>query len=353
MLQWVLLLLATARVVRVQEAFYNNYAYTKVMADCLGQEVYHQYLRKVATARRECHSFLAPDLYESASGTTFTPFIPSQQALPTQQFSGVFTRQPTVFPQQHGVFVQHPGVISQQPGVFSRHPGFFTHQARVFPQQPRIFSPQPGIFSPQPGIFIPQQQVAQGVVGLQPQVFPARGVAPQGQRLPLVPRFPNNSQRWAGVLGPGEILEAKNMAESLLGNLTCVLNKLGVVNNQLEINYDGVMTNVFNMPVDFPLKNDLISSIEHCRDLTCLPVEKQQRPEPHQLQRLMAFLKCEKEARLMACLKHDLRKSLVNLDLSGLQDDGGRSDPLEKLLSLLVSAKSANELQLLVELEAL
>lgn len=55
----------------------------------------------------------------------------------------------------------------------------------------------------------------------------------------------------------------------------------------------------------------------------------------------------------MACLKHDLKKSINYLNFSGFPDSGGRTNDLEKLLSFLVTAKSANELQLLVELGAL
>ncbi|KAG7155812.1 uncharacterized protein LOC121854505 [Homarus americanus] len=339
---WVLVLI---HVVCGQEAFYQNYAYTKVMGECLGERVYQDYLQRVAVARRECNTQTTTHNRPPGS-SRLTPFAFNFPQGGTVQQPGVFSQPPGVFSQPPGVFHQQP-VFSQPSGVFSQRPGVFSQPPGVFAQQPGVFSRQPGVFSQQPGVFS-QPPALQGEGGSPQQVLHPGSFIPSRQGLPFGPRLPNFRQKRALVLGRSEIQDAMKKVLALVGNFTCVLTRLGVVNKELDINFEGLATNVFNQPVAVPLKNDLISAIEYCRDMAlCLPLEKQQSAVPHQLQRLKAFIKCEKEERLSACLKHDLRKNVHRVDLSLLPNNGGRTDDLETLFSLLVGAESANELELI------
>lgn len=79
----------------------------------------------------------------------------------------------------------------------------------------------------------------------------------------------------------------------------------------------------------------------------CLPLEKTRSPVPHQLQRAIAYIRCEKDARFLACLKHSLRKDADHFGLSLLPGYGGGSEDLERLLELLLQSESAYELELL------
>lgn len=78
----------------------------------------------------------------------------------------------------------------------------------------------------------------------------------------------------------------------------------------------------------------------------CLPEDKVGSALRYKLQRILAFMKCEKKTRLDACLKHDLRQNINRFDLSALPDDGGRTGPLEKLMTILVGAESLDQLEL-------
>ncbi|XP_069167833.1 uncharacterized protein [Procambarus clarkii] len=404
---WVLWLMAGVGV--AQEAFYDNYAYTKVMAECLGDRVYQEYLHKVSTARRECGGFPSvptthgrgtptphgrgtptphgrgtptphgrgtptphgrgtptslltplsfvstykdqrqggilsqqqgvpfqqPGIYSQQPGIrSQQPGIRSQQPGLHSQQHGIYSQQPGVNSQQHGIHPQDPGVFSQQPVDFSSQAGLFTQQPvtftkrqefsfrqpEVFSQQPGSFSQQPGSFSQQPGSFSQQP----GSFSQQHKLFSdTRGLENVGALLevqessPFYPssqghhhftHAPSYRQKRALVVGERDIHRAMLKVEALFGNFTCVLHRLGML---------------------------------------CLPVEQQGSLVPQKLKRLITFVKCEKEARLSACLKHDLRKSVSQVDLGLLPTSGGTTDYLERLLALLVMAESANQLELI------
>lgn len=125
-----------------------------------------------------------------------------------------------------------------------------------------------------------------------------------------------------------------------INNFTCILNKLAVVSNNLDLNFPGLTNSVVNLPVARELKRDLLQSINYCKDLTqCLPLDNQQLPVPHKLKRIMNYVKCEKEMRLKACHKHTLRQNLQNL--------GGLPQDIEDIVTLLVDAQSSHELDLI------
>ncbi|ROT69065.1 hypothetical protein C7M84_012768 [Penaeus vannamei] len=72
-------------------------------------------------------------------------------------------------------------------------------------------------------------------------------------------------------------------------------------------------------------------------------------PIPAQLQRIMAFVKCERRTRLAACFKHDLRRNINQFDLSVLPSGGGggvRPDVIGQLMTILIGSESADDLRL-------
>nr|XP_053626197.1 uncharacterized protein LOC128684085 [Cherax quadricarinatus] len=409
-----------------QHHFYDNYAYTKVMGECLGERVYKDYLQQVWAARRACegvaaaHSRVTPTSSLLSPLTTSThngqpggifrqqpealfqhpgvnsqipvfhsqrPRVDSQQSgqqshhlgVDSQHF-GISSRQPEVhFPktgilsQQPGVFSQHSGLFSQEPGIFSHQPADFSPQTGVFvrqpavssPQQPRFTFRQPGLFTQHTGDFSQQRDVSshqRGVFSQQPGVFsqsevaetiPYRGSSSSSSSSSRGrhhdTRFPALRQRRAVGVGRSEVQQAVEKADTLVSEVTCILGTLGVVDRQLEVDFEGLAANTQKLPLPQPLKNDLLTNIHQCRDMTlCLPVQQLGSQLSQKLERLTAFVKCEKASRLSACLKHDLRKNLHQGDLSLLSTDGGAaSDQLEGLISLLVVAETASELELI------
>nr|XP_045626188.1 uncharacterized protein LOC123775249 [Procambarus clarkii] len=319
--------------------------------------------------------FQQPGIYSQQPGIrSQQPGIRSQQPGLHSQQHGIYSQQPGVNSQQHGIHPQDPGVFSQQPVDFSSQAGLFTQQPvtftkrqefsfrqpEVFSQQPGSFSQQPGSFSQQPGSFSQQP----GSFSQQHKLFSdTRGLENVGALLevqessPFYPssqghhhftHAPSYRQKRALVVGERDIHRAMLKVEALFGNFTCVLHRLGMVDEELELDLEGLASNTLSLPIPVPLRSDLVSAIHYCRDMTlCLPVEQQGSLVPQKLKRLITFVKCEKEARLSACLKHDLRKSVSQVDLGLLPTSGGTTDYLEKLLALLVMAESANQLELI------
>ncbi|KAK7081165.1 hypothetical protein SK128_007560 [Halocaridina rubra] len=283
-----------------QEEFYKKYAFTKVMTECLGSEVYYGYLQQVANARREC-GIEAMRLRDRVPITrVFTPInfnipeVPQVNNVIPTSFSSIF---PT-----------------SRPGI------------RTFG---RGTTPSTTVTS----IFETTESVP--VLGIDLDV-------------PFGPRIQSLRQKRAIVYSYEDIHEAQMRVEEMIGNFTCVLKRLGVISNDLALNFDSLINNIFTLPITGTLQRDLVVSLENCRDKTlCFPVEKLRSPVPHQLQRLIEFVKCEKEGRFAACLKHDLRKNLDQFDLKHLPRFAPGSDDAETLLSLLVGAESAFELELI------
>ncbi|XP_050739432.1 uncharacterized protein LOC127009939 [Eriocheir sinensis] len=340
-----------------QDSAPGRIAYMQLMSGCLGEAPYREYLESVAAARRECggdggffpglaNVLLSPSLAAQFPGVQGPPF--SQPGVVVVQRPGIFgqlpgslSQQSRVIPQRPNLFsTQQPGVFSTQPGIFTQHPGSFGLQSPGFVTQGP--TRQPGIFSDGSGIF--------SVVNSPSSTTPTAAT----DSLPLIP-VPVGPSSLRGVrarrqvtAGVPDIQQTKENMQALISNFTCILTKLAVVNSNLDLNHQGLTNSVVNLPVASELKQDLLESIEFCRDLTrCMPLEKQQLPVPRKLQRIMDYVKCEKERRLEACHKHSLRQNLQNFNLNQLPLSGSRSRRVEEVVNILFDAQSAHELELI------
>ncbi|XP_042890131.1 uncharacterized protein LOC122265048 [Penaeus japonicus] len=321
MLKLIYLLMHLVTFINTQETFFKKYAYTKVMSDCLGESVYKEYKQKIYEAKQACdvQASLQTDpldpLLTTPPFSTFGPFSVSQSGFVSTDdpLFSTSTVSP-ISPVTGNPFNQVITGTSIRP---------FSHVSSVSPVSParRPF----GVFRPV-GVRRPQLE--------SPRVFP----------------FPIRTfRRKRGLdLTAERLSEARDKAVALLGNFTCILEKLEMVNANLDINYELLAANAFRLPVPGDLKSDLVQAVNYCRDLTrCLPLEKARSPVPHQLQRAIAYIKCEKDARFTACLKHGLRQDVDHFGLSLLPGYSGSSEDLDRLLELLLQSESAYELELL------
>ncbi|XP_064109036.1 uncharacterized protein LOC135217241 [Macrobrachium nipponense] len=282
-----------------QKEFYKKYAFTKVMSECLGGNVYYAYLQQVANARRECE--------------VQSLFIHSRMPIPN------------LFSSSNFGFSHVPNVISTTGSPF---PSTFGTPRPATPGVRTVITREPPPLSLFGEVEVP--------------------VVTLTSDLPFGPRLPAFRQKRALVYTPEDIEDAKMRVRAMIGNFTCVLSRLGVVNENLDINYDGLSHNLANLPVPSGLKTDLLSSINTCKDLvTCLPLETRGTLVPHQLERLIAFVRCEKDARFTACLKNDLRRNLDQFGLNLLPRFSGGNEDSETLLNLIVKAESAFEMELI------
>ncbi|XP_063591324.1 uncharacterized protein LOC134768428 [Penaeus indicus] len=343
------LLACLVAVSHTQEMFFKKYAYTKVMSECLGESVYKDYKQKIHEARRECgaQAGLETDpldpLLSSPPFSAFGPFSVTQ-ARPFLPSSAA----PLLFPAQNGFPSTDSPFSTSTLGPVS------PVTANPFNQVFADSTVRPGIPVSSASPFSPIGPV-NPVSPVSPVRRPIGVFSPIGVRRPhLEPHrvfpFPIRTyRRKRGLdLSVEKLAEARDKAVALLGNFTCILERMEMVDANLDISHEVLAAKAFRLPVAGDLKTDLVQAVNYCRDLTrCLPLEKTRSPVPHQLQRAIAYIKCEKDARFLACLKHSLRKDVDHFGLSLLPGYGGGSDDLEQLLELLLQSESAYELELL------
>ncbi|XP_069990725.1 uncharacterized protein [Penaeus vannamei] len=333
MLVFVLFLLAClGSFSKSQEMFFKKYAYTKVMSECLGESVYKDYKQRVYEAKRECSGLAGLEtdpldpLLSSPPFSAFGPFSVTQNGFSSTDSPFPSSTLGPVSSVSANPFSQVFTGSTARPVSPVRHVSAVSHVSPVSAVSPVSPVSGPiGVFSPF-GVRRPHLESH--------RVFP----------------FPIRTyRRKRGLdLTVEKLAEARDKAVALLGNFTCILEKLEMVDANLEINHEVLAANAFRLPVAGDLKADLVQAVNYCRDLTrCLPLEKTRSPVPHQLQRAIAFIKCEKDARFLACLKHGLRKDVDHFGLSLLPGYSGGSDDLERLLELLLQSESAYELELL------
>merc|ERR1711915_180423 len=139
----------------------------------------------------------------------------------------------------------------------------------------------------------------------------------------------------------GELL--KKMVKKVkgkVGTLMCVLKKLKFIdgNKNMDFAYFKSEQERYAAALHPQLKNDLVDLVDKCQEFTKC-VEDKDSPIPVKLQRILAFIKCDKKGRVKACMKADLRNYLSEFDLSGLPEyDGDEDDKVEKLLHVLWGA---------------
>lgn len=77
----------------------------------------------------------------------------------------------------------------------------------------------------------------------------------------------------------------------------------------------------------------------------CLPAGKS--PMPQKLQKMLAFLKCNKKKRFTVCMKHDFKKHLDFFDTSAIQkEDEDDSEAAEKLIHVMWGLENNDDFQL-------
>ncbi|XP_068201912.1 uncharacterized protein [Palaemon carinicauda] len=278
------LLLATASLTLAQDAFFEKYTYAKTMSECFGNSAYEEYLLRIANAKRAC------------GYSSYPPY----------------TQRP---PYYNDARYPYPGSTSR--------PFFTTVSSRPIsfpnPAYPTSFN---GRVTPNNGFAVNFLKKSNGKQALQRNQY---------------------SQR---QLYDSEAIQmALRQIGDSLRNFTCVLGQLQLVDQRLNIDYDMMINNYYNSRIDSELREDLISGLYYCRELvSCMPEDKS--PISLEVQRLMAFAKCEKKTRLSACLRRDLRNNLHQFDISALPDDGQRTTDVEKLLTILIGQDSLDQLEL-------
>ncbi|XP_068202390.1 uncharacterized protein [Palaemon carinicauda] len=288
------ILLSLAAVAMAQEEFFEKYTFTKVMANCLGEDVYYDYLAKVGIAQRECQQFPVSSLHT----VDYTYY--SNLGYPVNTGG-------------HALYNQFPthylGASQQHHGIPQTYPQYHYLQKRQAEGDSTEVADEPAVVDE-----------------------PAAHAAPAKQ--PFFDQY--------------YLLDSVNKIMASLSNYTCTLHKLGLIDEYLNLHATNYVEQYNQLPISDGLKEDLADGINHCVQLTyCLPLDRLKSPLPLNLQYLLMAMKCEKETRVDACFKEDLRKNINEFDLSLFPEDDTEESKLNKLSAIVMEADSINELEIL------
>ncbi|XP_075236518.1 head involution defective [Lycorma delicatula] len=181
--------------------------------------------------------------------------IPQQYNLPQQNYNGI-------------------------PGVYTppNYPMFYPNTPyQQVPQQPQPYYPAP---------------VTNSLYYQQPSYYP---YYPASQR----------ASRDLDIRGQLETLSAKMAGK--VRNVTCVMQELGYLDENLEPAYDKMVQRINRLPVPEDLKKDMSDGVEFCRQFSmCVPDEGKDKLA-REMVRPMFFFRCYKHKKLEACIMKDVR----------------------------------------------
>jgi len=249
------------------DSFAKKYGYSKVMANCFGEEQYYAWAKRVFSAKKECYH--------------------EEMDLP-----------------EHG---DHSGEEDS---------------AVSMPEVGNRFGDQPVFL-----VYNPQSQ---------------------GQQFPF--KFFNQRQKRDNheVMYTAPLLKKMKMkVKAKVSNFTCVMQKMNYVDEDFNLDFNYGIEETKGLDISEELKADLVKGVEHCKEFVkCLPMEKS--PMPAKLKQIVAFVKCDKKARMGICMKHDLMKYLSEFDLSGFPqlEDEEEGEVAEKLLHLLWGVEAKDDFEL-------
>ncbi|XP_064109189.1 uncharacterized protein LOC135217324 [Macrobrachium nipponense] len=350
-MQRAVIFLTLATLAVAESDFSEKYSFTKVMASCFGQDTYYKYLATVGTAQRECQQLPVSSLQtvgypvypQSGYLHSQDGYSPYMQHPPYQQgHSGPILGSAQGYPQYHGTPQGYP----QYQGPSHGYPHY---QPQTYPQEPSV------------PIYYPQQHG-------QPQTYPQYSGVPNAYPQHHGPRSYSHYLQKRESVGPAStvapvsteaplkkpffdqyyLLDAVSTITASLSNYTCVLHKLGFIDQYLNLRVDNYIQYFNIKSISQELKKDLADGAAYCRDLTsCLPLERLKSPLPLNLQRLLLEMKCEKETRTDACFKEALRKNIHEFNLSLFPKNDTQESKLDKHSAIVLEADSLDELQII------
>lgn len=127
----------------------------------------------------------------------------------------------------------------------------------------------------------------------------------------------------------------------------CVMKEVRVTDSSNEVSVEKVLEQYRALSIPQGLYRDIEQAVQQCKQFSqCLPLTgRNDLPVPADVLRTKAFIKCEKNFRLMACLKEDLKPIVGSFELAGLDGtlDFLDSDPAKAVAVLLANDKVGNE----------
>lgn len=313
-----------------EDRFIKKYAMMKIYESCFGPEVVRQIRKEMKAACAKCAS-LEP-VTPPPAPTTPAPPAPSEEP-----------------PQADAQF---PGANSVYPNANA--PGFDIEKLN---QAIMAFRPnsqaafRPANYGPQSmpnNFYSPMAFSGSNYQGGFPFLYPGY------QQIPFSPYggYPFGGQQFYGggsrmsrdmdIRGQIEAITSKMSGR--VRNVTCVMQELGYLDDNLEPNFSKISQRIGNLPVNEELKRDMQDGVSFCQQFSqCVPeVKKDKSPLSRELIRPMFFFKCYKHKKLEACIMKDVREKYagvteddfesgdVELRRTGRQSKASKLDSQEK-----------------------
>ncbi|XP_065212218.1 uncharacterized protein LOC135839893 [Planococcus citri] len=109
-------------------------------------------------------------------------------------------------------------------------------------------------------------------------------------------------------------LDVKGQLESLavrmsgrIRNVTCIMQELGYMNENLEPDYQKIIERVKKLSIPDDLKSEMTDSVEYCRQFSlCVPEESKDKFS-RDMVKPMFFFRCYKHKKMEACIIKDIK----------------------------------------------
>ncbi|XP_014261933.1 uncharacterized protein LOC106674017 [Cimex lectularius] len=324
------------------DKFLRKYAMMKVYESCFGQEVVKEVRMEMKAAASKCAgSGNGIQLGGAASHQTTNPqhnqikqgivtstmhkihhqkphhsaLVSSHESLPEAaalHSDGQHQQQPNKQPTldlaklQEAIMAGYNNKQSYTQQTFSSS----NHHQPGFAQQPHYqlgFSSRPYYQAAQPMPYYPPQHA--------PYPQPPQPYMPspyyQQAYQPYQPYY-GRSSRDLDVRGQLETLTTRMSGR--IRNVTCVMQELGYLDNNLEPDYSRMIDRIARLPVADDLKKDMTEGVDFCRQFSqCVPDDRKDKLI-REMVRPMFFFRCYKHKKLEACIMKDVRERYTNTD---------------------------------------
>ncbi|KAH0807394.1 hypothetical protein GEV33_015397 [Tenebrio molitor] len=265
-----------------EDKFLKKYAMMKIYESCFGPEVVKQIRKEMKAACAKCSALeTSPSPPSTNPPNTNVPENPPQ--LPNFDADKL-----------------HQAILAYRPNSPPPTP-FYRPYAPSAGMAPFYSLPYANPAYPTPMIYpgFPQQSS---------QFSPYGG-------FPLVsqPFYGNRMSRDMDIKAQLEALTSKMSGR--VKNITCVMQELGYLDENLEPNYHKISERISTLPVSDELKRDMQEGVTFCQQFSqCVPdVKRDKSPLSRELIRPMFFFKCYKHKKLEACIMKDVREKYAGV----------------------------------------
>ncbi|XP_021934352.1 uncharacterized protein LOC110836930 [Zootermopsis nevadensis] len=139
-------------------------------------------------------------------------------------------------------------------------------------------------------------------------------------------------QRDLDIRGQLETLTSR--LNGKIRNVTCVMQELGYLDENLEPNFEKISERINRLPIGEELKKDMVDGVQFCKQFAqCVPeTGKDKFQLSRELVKPMFFFRCYKHKKLEACIMKDVRERYTpGDDMAAPDEDNIGSGELRSL----------------------